>query len=164
MKKAVKPTKPVAKAKPTPAASKKAVSKPVLAKTKVVAKPVKPAKPKVEPVKKPAVKASAKPVAKDSKTASSPKAATPAAHQPAPRPAQVPVRMASAPLKPGRRSSARTATQSPPPAPMVPTHAPDAAKASYSTMIERVIAPPIQAAAKKTPSLPTTGRRRPPSS
>jgi RNA polymerase-binding transcription factor len=57
------------------------------------------------------------------------------------------------PLKPGRRSSARTATQSPPPAPMVPTHAPDAAKASYSIMTERVIAPPIQAAAKKDPKL-----------
>ena len=57
------------------------------------------------------------------------------------------------PLKPGRRSSARVATQSPPPAPMVPTHAPDAAKASYSTMTERVIAPPVQAAAKKDPKL-----------
>ena len=36
---------------------------------------------------------------------------------------------------------------------MVPTHAPDAAKASYSTMTERVIAPPIQAAAPKDPKL-----------
>ena len=43
--------------------------------------------------------------------------------------------------------------QSAPQAPLVPTHAPDAAKASYSTMTERVIAPPIQAAAKKDPKL-----------
>ena len=56
-------------------------------------------------------------------------------------------------LKPGRRSSARTHSQMPPPAPMVPTHAPDAAKASYSTMTERVIAPPPHVAAKKDPKL-----------
>lgn len=36
---------------------------------------------------------------------------------------------------------------------MVPTHAPDAAKASYSTMTERVIAPPIYTAAPKNPKL-----------
>lgn len=36
---------------------------------------------------------------------------------------------------------------------MVPTHAPDAAKASYSTMTERVIAPPPHVAAKKDPKL-----------
>ena len=56
-------------------------------------------------------------------------------------------------LKPGRRSSARTHSQMPPPAPMVPTHAPDAAKASYSTITERVIAPPPHVAAKKDPKL-----------
>ena len=56
-------------------------------------------------------------------------------------------------LKPGRRSSARTAAQMPPPAPMVPTHAPDAAKASYSTITERVISPPPHVAAKKDPKL-----------
>lgn len=56
-------------------------------------------------------------------------------------------------LKPGRRSSARALSHMPPPAPMVPTHAPDAAKASYSTMSERVIAPPPHVAAKKDPKL-----------
>ena len=65
-----------------------------------------------------------------------------------------PIPMTSPPaLKPGRRSSARTPSHSPPPAPMVPTHAPDAAKASYSTMTERVIAPPPHVAAKKDPKL-----------
>jgi DnaK suppressor protein len=57
------------------------------------------------------------------------------------------------PLKPGRRSSKRAMAHMPPPAPMVPTHAPDAAKASYSTMTERVIAPPPHVAAKKDPKL-----------
>mgnify|MGYP000429741716 CR=1 FL=1 len=57
------------------------------------------------------------------------------------------------PLKPGRRSSSRAFAHMPPPAPMVPTHAPDAAKASYSTMTERTVAPPPHVAAKKDPKL-----------
>ena len=84
-------------------------------------------------------------------------ASAPVVAAPVPRPAPAPPPMSTLkpppPLKPGRRSSARTAAQSPPPAPMVPTHAPDAAKASYSTMTERVIAPLPQAAAKKDPKL-----------
>jgi len=44
---------------------------------------------------------------------------------------------------------------------MVPTHAPDAAKATYSTMIERVIAPPIQAAARKDPKLANNWMSKP---
>ena len=44
---------------------------------------------------------------------------------------------------------------------MVPTHAPDAAKASYSTMIERVIAPPIHAAAPKNPKLANNWKTKP---
>jgi DnaK suppressor protein len=163
-----KPAKPVAKAKPAakaapakkpaPAAAKKTAAKPAPSKAKAVAKPVKPvpksspkpsAKPAAKPVAKPAAKAPVKAPAKPVVKAAAPVAA------PAPAPA-VPLRgglAAPPPLKPGRRSSARVATQSPPPAPMVPTHAPDAAKASYSTMTERVIAPPPQAAAKKDPKL-----------
>lgn len=57
------------------------------------------------------------------------------------------------PLKPGRRSSVRAAAHSPAPAPMVPTHAPDAAKASYSALTERVAAPSAQGALKKDPKL-----------
>ena len=90
---------------------------------------------------KPAASPVAKPAAKDSKAVKA--VAAP--------PVAAAVRMDSAPLKPGRRSSARTAIQTPTPAPMVPTHAPDAAKASYSTMTERVIAPPVHAAAPKDP-------------
>lgn len=147
-------------AKPTVAAAPK---KPVKATTKVL-KPVKPIQ-------------VAKPVAKPAKPVKAAKAVAPA--QPvrplkaiaAPAPAKkvslaaapvaAPVRPAEKssalppppPLKPGRRSSARAHTHMPPPAPMVPTHAPDAAKASYSTMTERVIAPPPHVAAKKDPKL-----------
>jgi DnaK suppressor protein len=140
------------------AASKKAAGQPVPAKAKVAAKSIQPARPVAQPVAKPlqtpVAKAPSKPVAKDSKivkSASASKPALPAAVAPAPaRASGLP---APKPLKPGRRSSARVAAQSPPQAPMVPTHAPDAAKASYSTMTERVIAPPIHAAAKKDPKL-----------
>ena len=45
---------------------------------------------------------------------------------------------------------------------MVPTHAPDAAKASYSTMIERVIAPPPHVAAKKDPKLANNWKTKTP--
>jgi DnaK suppressor protein len=149
-KKAAKPAPKAAPQKKPAAAVKKTAAKPVPSKAKAVAKPVKPVpqsspKPAAKPaVKPPVVKAAAKPAAK-------PPVVAPA---PAPAPAlTVNGLMAPPPLKPGRRSSARVATQSPPPAPMVPTHAPDAAKASYSTMTERVIAPPPQAAAKKDPKL-----------
>ena len=66
------------------------------------------------------------------------------------------------PLKPGRRSSSRALAHMPPPAPMVPTHAPDAAKASYSTMTERVIAPPPHVAAKKDPRLANNWKTKTP--
>ena len=98
----------------------------------------------------PAVKA-VKEAKAESVTKSATKAQAPAT-SPAPAPKQT-LLPPPPPLKPGRRSSARTATHSPPPAPMVPTHAPDAAKASYSTMTERVIAPPPHVAAKKDPRL-----------
>ena len=134
---------------------------PPAAKTKIAAAPVKKAVNSVvskaaETLSKPAVKEAVTKAAlqpntengKISKIAGSLSARTPATS-----PVLAPVRMASAPLKPGRRSSARTAVLTPPPAPMVPTHAPDAAKASYSLMVERVIAPPIQVAAPKDSKL-----------
>ncbi|WP_411877955.1 RNA polymerase-binding protein DksA [Polaromonas sp. YR568] len=145
-KKAVKPASKAAPQKKPAAAVKKTAAKPVPSKAKAVAKPVKPVlKTSPKPAATPAVKAAPKPAAKPVPTV--------AAAAPAPAPVVRAGLVAPPPLKPGRRSSARVATQSPPPAPMVPTHAPDAAKASYSTMTERVIAPPPQAAAKKDPKL-----------
>ena len=88
--------------------------------------------------------------------------ATAPAPRPAPHPTERSKPMTSPPaLKPGRRSSARAPSQLPPPAPMVPTHAPDAAKASYSVMTERVIAPPPHVAAKKDPRLANNWKTTP---
>ena len=170
------PVKSTAKASSRPVA--KPVGKPVAKPSaKQVAKPIgNPAfKPGVKPVVMEAVKSAVKAVSKpDSKpvlnaeakpvhavTLKKPAAAAPSAATPAPTTPVVQPKAALAsnglpvppPLKPGRRSSSRALAHMPPPAPMVPTHAPDAAKASYSTMTERVIAPPPHVAAKKDPKL-----------
>jgi DnaK suppressor protein len=104
---------------------------------------------------------------KSSTTPAKPAApASPQAMTPAPQPTASPTLKTMLPpppaLKPGRRSSARTASQSPPPAPMIPTHAPDAAKASYSTITERVISPPPHVAAKKDPKLANNWKTKEP--
>jgi DnaK suppressor protein len=84
------------------------------------------------------------------KAPASPKAAAPAA---------APVAVAEP--KPGRRSAVRTAAPATPPVPMLPTHAPDAAKASYSTMPERLMTPSIQPAAPKDPKLANNWKSKP---
>lgn len=152
--------KPAAKASPKQAP--KPVSK-VAAKTaaKVAAKPVAKPVPKAlakaanaKPVKVKPGKAKLVPLATSKKAA--PVATPPAASVPVLQPKPVSANNGlppPPPLKPGRRSSSRALAHMPPPAPMVPTHAPDAAKASYSTMTERVIAPPPHVAAKKDPKL-----------
>ena len=169
------PAKTPAKVAEKPAAKK--VDKPVLKTSGKVAAPAKKSATKEVVQKKPVVKSVIKSAAKlivkptvkpvlKSPPSSSVKAALPSAAKaastptkpaPAPLPAvpSAPKTMITPPpaLKPGRRSSARTAAQSPPPAPMVPTHAPDAAKASYSTITERVISPPPHVAARKDPKL-----------
>lgn len=156
--------KPVAK-KAAPAV-KKETTKEVIQKKTAVKSVIKPVVKLIDtPAAKPTVKAALKPAPK-SPSSSSVKVALPSAakaastpNKPAPTPLPaappVPKTMITPPpaLKPGRRSSARTAAQSPPPAPMVPTHAPDAAKASYSTITERVISPPPHVAARKDPKL-----------
>ena len=169
------PKKPV-QAKAVPKATIKPTSK---TNAKVATKaPVSPAKVKAKAVAKPVVKVAVKPIktkldaakllAVASKKLTLPekpvKAATPvaalapvaklvASHSSLPPPP---------PLKPGRRSSARALAHMPPPAPMVPTHAPDAAKASYSIMTERVIAPPPYVAAKKDPKLANNWKTKSP--
>ncbi len=167
--------KPAAKAKPV-AGKTKVAAKPIKTSARPVAKPVvkpalktsaqkgvkpspKLAKPIVKPAAKPAVKKVVKAVKplleKAIKKPVKPAAPVVApATVIAPRPVEK-SRLIPAPpaLKPGRRSSARALAHMPPPAPMVPTHAPDAAKASYSAITERVIAPPPHVAAKKDPKL-----------
>ena len=161
--KAKTPVKAVAKAK----APVKTVAKPT-PKAALKPTPKVPAKVAIKPAVKPAAKPGAnavaksmiKPVAKSMAVAVGKKAQLAASLLTARNPA-VPAKPILAsnglppppPLKPGRRSSSRALAHMPPPAPMVPTHAPNAAKASYSTMTERVIAPPPHVAAKKDPKL-----------
>ena len=161
-------TKPVAK-KPLAKAATKSVAKKPLPKAqsavKAAAKPAAQAATKKLPVTAP--KVVARPAAKTVQSAATVKAKiTPvAAAVPlaAPKPAPVSNGLPPPPpLKPGRRSSSRALAHMPPPAPMVPTHAPDAAKASYSTMIERVIAPPPHVAAKKDPKLANNWKTKTP--
>jgi DnaK suppressor protein len=169
LKKAASAVKPEAKKSSvksmSSAATKHAVAKPVPAKAGTSGKA---AKPETKSVIKSIPKPSAKPESKSAASPAKPVAKTvikPGAVIKVEKPAVTPAAVVAPvvlqpggllprpPLKPGRRSSARMASHSPPPAPMVPTHAPDAAKASYSTITERVIAPPPQAAAKKDPKL-----------
>jgi DnaK suppressor protein len=167
---AKKPAKPAVKAK---SVVKKPVAKPaVKAKTpvktsaktlvKVAAKPISKvaSKAAAKPVVKPVATPTPKTVSKPAPVAASKKTLAVVTPAPAPQPAIAPKPAPTSnglppppPLKPGRRSSSRALAHMPPPAPMVPTHAPDAAKASYSTMTERVIAPPPHVAAKKDPKL-----------
>jgi DnaK suppressor protein len=187
-KKAVRPVvKAKAKTVARPVAKKAAVkpkakpaAKPVAAKKAPVAKKPAPAKKAAKPVVKPAVKAAKpvikpapKPVAAGKATAKPeekviiktiPKTAAAPAGKAAPSPS--PIAAAPAPLqtpalKPGRRASLRNSSFAPPPAPMVPTHSPDAAKASYSAIAERVIAPPPHVAAKKDPKLANNWKTKP---
>jgi len=154
LKKAVTAVKPEAKKSSAssvkPAASQHAVARPAPAQPDT---PGKLAKPETKSVIKSIPKSSATPEPKSVSSSAKPSAAVKVEKTAAPVALQPGGLLPRPPLKPGRRSSARIASQSPPPAPMVPTHAPDAAKASYSTITERVIAPPPQAAAKKDPKL-----------
>lgn len=155
---------PTAAKKPVPAVKSKPAAKPVKKAAKPAppvkkSPPLKPAVKAAKPATKPAQpsvkgKATAKPEEKVIKTITKTAASlavkttpSPASIAAAPAPLQTPA------LKPGRRASLRNSSFAPPPAPMIPTHSPDAAKASYSTIAERVIAPPPHVAAKKDPKL-----------
>ncbi len=166
------PAKKVAVAAKKPASAAAAQGRPV-AKPLKAAKPSKPlikpeakaAKPVVKPATtKPAAtgKAAAKPKEKAiiktiAKTAAAP------ASKAAPRPSTIaaaPAPLQTPALKPGRRASLRNSSFAPAQAPMVPSHSPDAAKASYSAIAERVIAPPPHVAAKKNPKLANNWRTK----
>ena len=149
------------KKEPLEASLDKSPGKPVSARAKAQVQPL---HIESKSVSKPAAKAIAKPAETPSKAAPVAVRVKAGSASSAPAPAaasRTAVRMASAPLKPGRRSSARTAIHLPPPAPMLPTHAPDAAKATYSTTVERVIPPPVHAAAPKDPKLANNWKAKP---
>ena len=154
---AVVVSSPVTPLSPGKSVKKSSTSSPLKAVVKSEVKPVAKTTVAKLPAAAPAKPAKVAPKDVAKKSPSAPVAAAPVVATVVLRPAPAPPPMSTLkpppPLKPGRRSSARTAAQSPPPAPMVPTHAPDAAKASYSVMTDRVIAPMPQAAAKKDPKL-----------
>ena len=129
----VKPTKPVAppKARAKPAA-------PVVA-----PKPSKPA-PRVAT---PAPQAVGKPVAKAG--GKFPAAPLPVPAAPAPRAAPAVVEPTPRPL--GKRAAKKVMMEQMTQAAVVPTHAPDAAKATFSTMNERVMTPPVPSSIQKDP-------------
>ena len=165
-------------AKPAPA--KKAAAKPVPkpAAKPVAKKAAKPAKPASKPVK-PATKPAAKPVAKKAVVApkvAAPKKAAAAAparppvasprNVPAPKaPGAKPVAPASAVVAPspapvvieptprpmGKRAAKKIMMEQMTQAAVVPTHAPNAAKATFSLSNERVMTSPAPTAIKKDP-------------
>lgn len=157
-------------AKPKPASPAKAVVKPAAKGGKAapvaksVAKPV--AKPTTKTLVKPAVKAStssssaakapAKAVTATSK--SLPKAvAPPVAVTPVPAPkravaaAPAPIVVEPTPRPLGKRAAKKVMMEQMTQAAVVPTHAPDAAKATFFTMNERVMTPPVPSSIQKDP-------------
>ena len=150
--KAVKKAPVAAKKVAVPVKNTATVAKPLKA---VVARPVAKSAAKVaHPVAKPAAPKAA--VAGKAGIQLKEKTIIKTITKPAPNPASIaaaPAPLQTPALKPGRRSSLRNSSFAPPPAPMIPTHSPDAAKASYSAIAEKVIAPPPHVAAKKDPKL-----------
>jgi len=158
-----------------PALSKAAVkeaAKPVKATVKTPAKPAvkakdAPAKPAAEPVAKSQVQAAVKTAVK---AAPKPAAAKPAEVKPAEVKAAVlvtaplPQAPIAAPQPIVRKTRGRSGANAlPAPAPVVPTHAPDAAKASYMLAHERAVAPPPPVVViRKDPKLANNWKNKPP--
>ena len=149
------------------AAVKKAASVPLAkaaATGKTSAKPAAPAVVKpAKPVPKTASASAPKPAAKAPAKASQPPravapavpakaskaVAAPAPAVPAPRPAPAVVEPTPRPL--GKRAAKKVMMEQMTQAAVVPTHAPDAAKATFSTMNDRVMTPPAPSSIQKDP-------------
>ena len=150
-----------------PVAVKKAASVPLAkaaATGKTSAKPAAPAVVKpAKPVPKAAPASAPKPAAKAPAKASQPPravapavpakaskaVAAPAPAVPAPRPAPAVVEPTPRPL--GKRAAKKVMMEQMTQAAVVPTHAPDAAKATFSTMNDRVMTPPAPSSIQKDP-------------
>lgn len=150
-------------AAPAPKAAKVAVkaAAPVVAKTRAAApaaKAAKGTKPASTPVKAPAAKAAApapaavKPAAKAAPAKAPAVPAAPARATVTPPPAPVPpVVVEPTPRPLGKRAAKKVMMEQMTQAAVVPTHAPDAAKATFFTMNERVMTPPAPSAVQKDP-------------
>jgi DnaK suppressor protein len=153
--KAAAPTK--AKSAPTKASVKPVLKKAAPAAKKPVAKKVPVTKAKAAPVKasKPVAKKAASPaVAKTTATKPAPaavKSKAPVRAAAAPVKAAPPAPVVVAPTKPvGKRAAKKAMMEQMTQAEVVPTHAPDAAKATFSQSNERFMTPlPVQSPVKK---------------
>ncbi len=156
-----KTAKPAAKASPKPVAKTTASSKPVAA-AKKAAVPVKPTPsrtPAVKSIPASSAKSKAQPAAKaavPTVTSSAPRAAAAApvskaaSVKRAPAPAPVIVEPTPRPL--GKRAAKKVMMEQMTQAAVVPTHAPDAAKATFSHTNERaVMTPPVPSSIQKDP-------------
>ncbi|MDP2095906.1 MAG: RNA polymerase-binding protein DksA [Hydrogenophaga sp.] len=77
-------------------------------------------------------------------------ASAPVAKRPPPAPAPVVVESTPRPL--GKRAAKKVMMEQMTQAAVVPTHAPDAVKATFSTMNERVMTPPVPSSIQKDPT------------
>ena len=160
---APKQTSAAKTAAPAPKAAKAAVkaAAPVVAKTRAAApaaKAAKGTKPAPTPAKAPAAKAAApapaavKPAAKAAPAKAPAVPAAPARATVTPPPAPVPpVVVEPTPRPLGKRAAKKVMMEQMTQAAVVPTHAPDAAKATFFTMNERVMTPPAPSAVQKDP-------------
>lgn len=140
-----------AAAKPATKPAVKAVAKPAPKAAKPAAKAGKPiAK---APVSKPAAKAVAKPVATTKGAAArAASAASALINKVAASPAPTPVAPVAAPRPVSKRDARKAMLEQMAQAEVVPTHAPDAAKATFSNTIERtVMTSPVPASLQKDP-------------
>ena len=150
-------------AAPAPKVAKVAVkaAAPVVAKTLAAApaaKAAKGTKPAPTPAKAPAAKAAApapaavKPAAKAAPVKAPAAPAAPARATVTPPPAPLPpVVVEPTPRPLGKRAAKKVMMEQMTQAAVVPTHAPDAAKATFFTMNERVMTPPAPSAVQKDP-------------
>nr|WP_082585652.1 RNA polymerase-binding protein DksA [Hydrogenophaga sp. Root209] len=161
-------SKPVAKAavsSKVPAPSKKTASPPAKAASKPVGKPAVASKPTpsrtpaVKPIPASTAKSKAQPAAKaavPTVTSSAPRAASAAPVSKAASakraPASAPVVVEPTPRPLGKRAAKKVMMEQMTQAAVVPTHAPDAAKATFSHMNERaVMTPPVPSSIQKDP-------------
>jgi DnaK suppressor protein len=147
------PVKPVPKVAPKTTA--KAVPKAAVQPVKPVAKPapktpVKPVAKALPPVK-PAAKAPAKAVTPSAPAAVPKPVATSPVSGARRQAAPAPIVVEPTPRPLGKRAAKKVMMEQMTQAAVVPTHAPDAAKATFFTMNERVMTPPVPSSIQKDP-------------
>ncbi len=146
---ATKASKPVAKPAAKPAA-KKPSAKAAPAPKKVAAPMPSPSKPSKPAAKAVSPKAAA-PVVQAAKVAATPQPKVAAVKKPVAAPMPAPIAVEPTPRPLGKRAAKKVMMEQMTQAAVVPTHAPNAAKATFSLSNERVMTAPAPAAIQKDP-------------